>query len=132
MTEKRMWCSVLGFFERIKAWFTRKLIISSQSSPTHGSIDSSLSENDTLSEGQLLVQEYTHLESERLRLRQEITIVDARHSSGEITAANRDQAYRMRLARAGRISMRQIEIRSRLLKMGHPIPDEWSTRQILR
>jgi hypothetical protein len=115
----------MGLLDRIKAWFRRKPK-ATMVSPT------SQIQSKPLSEGDLLVKEHEKLESERTRLRQEIHVVDSRYSNGEIEASDRDRAYRMRLARAGRISMRQLEIRSHLVKMGHPIPDEWGAISILR
>ena len=124
---------MLGLLSRIKSWFRRKSSGESSSTSTVTKIHSAhSSENQSLSEGNLLVQEHEQLETERSRLRKEITVVDSRYSSGEIEAGDRDRAYRLRLARAGQISMRQLEIRSQLVKMGHPIPDEWGAIQIMR
>ncbi|MFX1300464.1 MAG: hypothetical protein ACFFDE_05940 [Promethearchaeota archaeon] len=78
------------------------------------------------------MQEHVQLEGERTRLRQEIVVVDSKYAAGEIGAADRDRAYRMRLARAGRIRVRQMEIRSRLTEMGHEVPQDWGTVRIVR
>ena len=63
----------------------------------------------------------TDIEAERGRLKKEIEVVDSQYSDGSIPAAERDRAYRTRLARAGSISIRQMEIRNKLLSMGHPL-----------
>lgn len=131
---------MLGIFDRIKSWFTRraKPFASSPetSSPTVPTGVVSEPEADAVTapvtEGDVLVQEHTQLEAERTRLRQEITVVDSQYSSGEISAANRDRAYRVRLARAGSIRVRQMEIRSRLAEMEHPVPQEWGAVRIFR
>ena len=124
---------MLGLLDRIKAFFKRNKPSPKPSSSTAPVVSPPLNEPPSQqSEGDLLVQEHEQLEVERSRLRYEITMVDAKYSSGEMEAGERDQAYRMRLARAGRISMRQLEIRSKLVKLGHPIPDEWGAINIVR
>lgn len=129
----------MGLFDRIKTWFRRKSpksptspasLSSTTSHPNQVSSSSEISQ--PISEGDFLIREHEQLETERTRLRQEITVVDSQYSSGEIEAGDRDRAYRMRLARAGQISMRQLEIRSKLVEIGHPIPDEWGAIQVLR
>lgn len=132
---------MLGIFDRIKSWFTRRSKPSSSSPETSSSPPLltkvvSESEADTVAgpvtEADVLVQEHTQLEAERTRLRQEITVVDSQYSSGEIEAGDRDRAYRIRLARAGSIRVRQMEIRSRLAEMGHQVPQEWGQIRIFR
>lgn len=85
-----------------------------------------------VTEADVLMQEHVQLEGERTRLRQEITVVDSQYAAGEIGAADRDRAYRTRLARAGSIRVRQMEIRSRLAEMGQEVPQEWGTIRIMR
>jgi hypothetical protein len=122
----------LGFIDRIKAWFKRIPRATTNSSSSSSTSSSPLTKTVPMSEGELLIQEHDSLESERTRLRQEITMVESQYSNGDIGAVDRDRAYRMRLARAGRISMRQLEIRSQLVRIGHPIPDEWGAISIRR
>lgn len=132
---------MLGIFDRIKSWFTRRSNPSSSSpktSPSPPLLAEAVSEPEadtvagSVTEADVLVQEHTQLEAERTRLRQEITVVDSQYSSGEIEAAERDRAYRTRLARAGSIRVRQMEIRSRLAEMGHQVPQEWGQIRIMR
>lgn len=136
---------MLGFFDRIKSWFTRKAKPSSpspQTSPSppgfvravsaHGVDSVSAPVVTPVTEVDVLMQEHVQLEDERTRLSQEIAVVDSRYLAGEIEAADRDRAYRMRLARAGSIRVRQMEIRSRLAEMGYEVPYEWGTVRILR
>jgi hypothetical protein len=132
---------MLGIFDRIKSWFTRRSKPSSSSpetSPSPPLLTVFVSEYETdmvagpVTEADVLVKELTQLEAERTRLRQEITVVDSQYSSGEIEAGDRDRAYRVRLARAGSIRVRQMEIRSRLAEMGHPVPQEWGQIRIMR
>jgi len=122
----------MGLFEKIKAWFRPKSQVSTPSSPSLRLSAPPLQREVSSSEGEMLVREHEQLETERTRLRQEITVVDRQYANGEMGAGDRDRAYRMRLARAGRISMRQLEIRSTLVKIGHPIPVEWGAIQIRR
>lgn len=136
---------MLGLFDRIKCWFTRKAISSSPSptispsppvsggavlvSPVGSVVEPGVV---PVMEVDVLMQEHVQLEGERTRLRQEIVVVDSKYAAGEIGAADRDRAYRMRLARAGRIRVRQMEIRSRLTEMGHEVPQDWGTVRIVR
>jgi hypothetical protein len=122
----------MGLLDRIKSWFSRKPKASTPSSPSHESSAPPPVPVGPLSEGDLLVQEHEQLDTERTRLRREIVVVDNQYSQGEIEAGDRDRAYRTRLARAGRISMRQLEIRTKLVEMGHPIPDDWGAISIAR
>ncbi len=121
----------MGLIDRIKSWFRRKPKTSTISSPYPESSVPPVP-SGPLSEGDLLVQEHDQLDTERTRLRQEIVVVDKQYSQGEIEAGARDRAYRTKLARAGRISMRQLEIRTQLVEMGHPIPDGWGAISIMR
>ena len=123
---------MMGIIERIKSWFRRKQRTSTPTSPSPGSSSPPLVPSGPLSEGDLLVQEHEQLGTERTRLRQEIVVVDTQYSKGELEAGDRDRAYRTRLARAGQISMRQLEIRTQLVEMGHPIPDSWGAISIAR
>ena len=136
---------MLGIFDRIKSWFTRRAKPSSPSPETSPSPPVSVgvvseSKVDAVSalvtapvtEADVLMQEHVQLEDERTRLRQEITVVDSQYSSGEIGAADRDRAYRIRLARAGSIRVRQMEIRSRLTEIGQEVPQDWGTIRIIR
>ena len=136
---------MLGIFDRIKSWFTRRAKPSSPSPETSPSPPVSVgvvseSKVDAVSapvtapvtEADGLMQEHVQLEDERTRLRQEITVVDSQYSSGEIGAADRDRAYRIRLARAGSIRVRQMEIRSRLTEIGQEVPQDWGTIRIIR
>ena len=122
----------MGLFNRIKSWFSRKPKASTPSSPSLGSSTPPPVPEGPLSEGDLLVQEHEQLDTERSRLRHEIVVVDKQYTQGEIEAVDRDRAYRTRLARAGQISMRQLEIRTKLVDMGHPIPDDWGAISITR
>ncbi len=117
----------MGLFERIKAWFTRKVFPAAQVPDPSPHM-----ENEPTTEGDSFVQEHEQLGVECTQLRQEIEVVDSHYSSVEIRATDRNRAYRMRLARARQISMRQLEIRSRLVKMGHPIPEDWGAIHFLR
>ncbi|MFX0077947.1 MAG: hypothetical protein ACFE8O_01795 [Candidatus Hermodarchaeota archaeon] len=85
-----------------------------------------------MTEVDVLMREHVQLEDERMRLRQEISVVDSKYAAGEIGAADRDRAYRTRLACAGRIRVRQMEIRSRLAEMGQEVPQEWGTVRVMR
>ncbi len=136
---------MLGFFDRIKSWFTRKAKPSSPSPQTSPSSPVSVRAEsgpgvDSVSalvvapvmEVDVLMQEHVQLEDERTRLSQEIAVVDSQYAAGEIAAADRDRAYRMRLARAGSIRVRQMEIRGRLAEMGYEVPHEWGTVRIMR
>ncbi|MDO8124526.1 MAG: hypothetical protein Q6364_09130 [Candidatus Hermodarchaeota archaeon] len=136
---------MLGIFDRIKSWFTRKTKPSSPSpttAPSPPAFDRPMSTPDVnsesvpvgalVTEADVLMQEHVQLEGERTRLRQEITVVDSQYAAGEIGAADRDRAYRTRLARAGSIRVRQMEIRSRLAEMGQEVPQEWGTIRIMR
>lgn len=122
----------MGLLDRIRSWFSRKPKTSTSSSPSLESSTPPPDQAGPLSEGDLLVQEHEQLDTERTRLRQEIVVVDKQYSHGEIEAGDRDRAYRTRLARAGQISMRQLEIRTKLVEMGHPIPDDWGAISITR
>lgn len=136
---------MLGFFDRIKSWFTRKAKPSAPSPNTSPSPPVSVQAISTadvesvsasvaapVTEADVLMREHVQLEDERTRLRQEISVVDSQYASGEIGAADRDRAYRTRLARAGSIRVRQMEIRSRLAEMGQDVPQEWGTIRIIR
>ncbi len=128
---------MLGIFDRIKSWFTRRTKPSSPSPPVSVRAESepdvdSVSVSVPVTETDVLMQEHVQLEDERMRLRQEITVVDSQYAAGEIGAADRDRAYRTRLARAGSIRVRQMEIRSRLAEMGQEVPQEWGTIRIMR
>ena len=136
---------MLGLFDRIKSWFKRKANPSSPSPTTSPSPPVSVQAESgsdggsvpapvvaPVTEADVLMQEHVQLEDERTRLRQEITVVDSQYASGEIGAADRDRAYRTRLARAGSIRVRQMEIRSRLAEMGHEVPQDWGTIRIMR
>lgn len=136
---------MLGIFDRIKSWFIRKAKPYSPSpitspSPPVSSGGVSVPSVDLVStlvtapvtEVDVLMREHVQLEDERMRLRQEISVVDSKYAAGEIGAADRDRAYRTRLACAGRIRVRQMEIRSRLAEMGQEVPQEWGTVRVMR
>lgn len=106
----------MWLIDKIKAWFRRE----KEPEGTQKALTPEPTSTPP-TEVEVLVQEHDHLEAERGRLKKEIQVIDARYSDGAIEAAERDRAYRTRLARAGSISIRQIEIRSQLLQMGHPI-----------
>ncbi len=110
----------MGIFDRIKAWFRRKKV---HKATTNEEVKPETPTRPP-TEIEVLVQEHDHLEAERSRLKKEIELVDAQYSEGTLAAAERDRAYRTRLARAGSISIRQMEIRNQLQKMGHPISHE--------
>ncbi len=115
----------MGLFQRIKAWLKREgsSKVIRRVSEDHIQTQSPRTEID------LLIHEHERLETERLQLRQEIEFVESQYARGEIAAADRDRAYRMRLARAGRISLRQMEIRRQLLQNGYPLPKTWGSIQ---
>ena len=136
---------MLGIFDRIKRWFTRKAKPSSPSPTTSPSPPVSVGAVSApsvdsvpapvaapVTEADVLMQEHVQLEDERTRLRQEITVVDSQYAAGEIGAVDRDRAYRTRLARAGSIRVRQMEIRGRLAEMGQEVPQDWGTIRIIR
>ncbi|MFX1475793.1 MAG: hypothetical protein ACFFCO_10015 [Promethearchaeota archaeon] len=72
-----------------------------------------------------LLKEYQKLELERFRLRSELDIIEKRLALGAITEKERNGAYRTRLSRAGKISIRQGTIRTKLRKMGCSIHRYW-------
>ncbi len=72
-----------------------------------------------------LLKEYQKLELERFRLRSELDIIEKRLALGAITEKQRNGAYRTRLSRAGKISLRQVTIRTRLRKLGCSIHRHW-------
>jgi hypothetical protein len=72
-----------------------------------------------------LLKEYQRLELERFRLRSELDIIEKRLALGAITQKQRNSAYRTRLSRAGKISLRQVTIRTRLRKLGCSIHRHW-------
>lgn len=115
----------MGLFQRIKAWFKRG---GSPKTPKRVS-DNRVQTPSPRTEIDLLIDEHERLEGERLQLRKEIEFVESQYAAGEIAAADRDRAYRMRLARAGRISLRQMEIRRQLLQNGYPLPKTWGSIQ---
>jgi hypothetical protein len=112
----------LGLWQRIKEWLKRgpKTNTAEQQ---HGPPDRSINPPEV----EILLQEHDQLGAERTRLRGEIDLVDAQYTQGKLEAGERDRAYRARLARAGQISLRQIEIRNQLAEMGHPIPKDVRT-----
>jgi hypothetical protein len=116
----------MGIIARIKSWF-RNRFTSNQTQPqttpirvesTHRSVH----RDDEVSS---LVWEHEHLDSERSSLKEEMTTVDSRFAGGEISVGDRDRAYRLCLARAGRISLRQMEIRQQLVQKGYEVPSDW-------
>ncbi|MFW9935466.1 MAG: hypothetical protein ACFFDU_08220 [Candidatus Thorarchaeota archaeon] len=116
----------MGLWQRIKEWIRRepKPITTNHSHTQH--------ERPTYPEEvEILLQEHDQLGAERTRLRGEIKLVDTQYAQGKIEAGERDRAYRARLARAGQIGLRQIEIRNQLAKMGYPIPKEQRTSNIV-
>lgn len=76
-----------------------------------------------------LLKEYQKLELERFRLRSELDIIEKRLSLGAISEKQRNGAYRTRLSRAGKISLRQVTIRTRLRKLGCSIHRHWRIAQ---
>jgi hypothetical protein len=112
----------MGLWQRIKEWF-RRGPKTNTAEPNHTQPDRSTYP----SEVEILLQEHEQLGAERTRLRGEIELIDAQYTQGKIQAGERDRAYRVRLARAGQIGLRQIEIRTQLAKMGHPIPQDPKT-----
>jgi len=108
---------MVGLFQRLKAWFSR--LISGEPEVKPVEIPEAAK-----TEVEVLMEEHQQLEAERKRLRDEIALLDERYRNGEITPAQRDREYRVRLARAGAIGLRQREIRARLAALGHPIPRE--------
>ena len=72
-----------------------------------------------------LLKEYQRLELERFRLRSELDIIEKRLALGAISEKQRNSAYRTRLSRAGKISLRQVTIRTRLRKLGCSIHRHW-------
>lgn len=129
----------LGLWQKIKAWFKRdnKSNNSTQEftqehSQEYTQEPSKVPVASGSPEIDILVEEHEHLEAERTRLRREIELVDTQYSQGEIAAGDRDRAYRLRLARAGSISIRQMEIRNQLLQKGYPVPAEWGSVHLIR
>ena len=107
----------MGFWQRIKELFKRgQKAHPERQSHTHPEKPSYPAEVE------ILLQEHDQLGAERTRLRGEIELIDTQYTQGKIEAGERDRAYRVRLARAGQIGLRQNEIRTQLAKMGHPIP----------
>lgn len=116
----------MGILQRLKSLFRRKSKAEPASTPV--SIEGPplpTGEDQESMEIRTLIEEHKLLEEERIRLRKEIEVIEMRFSGKIITAADRDTAYRMRLSRAGQISLRQVEIRNRLIELEYPIPHEW-------
>ncbi len=114
----------MGIFQRIKEWFLRRG--QKRSGPTATQIlKQARKSSEAPVEIETLIEEHDQLTAERQRLRKEIEVIDVQYSGGEIRPADRDREYRTRLARAGNISMRQIQIRDRLNQLGYPVPADW-------
>ncbi|MFX1561703.1 MAG: hypothetical protein ACFFDP_00145 [Promethearchaeota archaeon] len=121
----------MGLLQRIKSLFRRKKKVEpSSSSVTIGTPPIPEGTDKESTEIRSLIEEHKLLEEERIRLRKEIDVIEMRFNSGIIAAADRDTAYRLRLSRAGQISLRQVEIRNRLIELEYPVPPEW--RRALR
>jgi predicted nucleic acid-binding Zn-ribbon protein len=105
----------MGIVQRIKAWFRRVTTGETQvqavtlDKPARGEVDD-------------LLEEFEKLNAERDTLRQELTDIDGKFNMGQLKAVEHDKEYRTRLARAGQIRLRQMEIRSRLAELGRPLP----------
>ena len=116
----------MGFFQRIQNWFKRR---SAHFPLTPNAVAASSSflhlPKRPDDEVGVLVWEHEQLDYERSTLKSEMTQVDSRYAGGEIAAGDRDRAYRLCLARAGRITLRQMEIRRQLVQLGYEVPSEW-------
>lgn len=115
----------MGFLDKIKTWFRRRKKLNV---PVEDMQSETVIKPPT--EMEVLIQEHEHLEAERNRLKKEIEVVDSQYSDGSIAAADRDRAYRTRLARAGSIRIRQMQIRNKLLSMGHPLSQRTTSATI--
>ena len=120
----------MGFLQKLKVWFQRLFKRDVQETRFEPVEDSSVKVAVPPSEAQVLIEEHQQLAAERTRLKKEIKLVDTQYDGGEIEAAERDRAYRTRLARAGSISIRQKIIRSRLNELGHPLSQEQQSSQV--
>ena len=116
----------MGLFSRIKNWFKRnpnspKVKKHTPSTPSEAPRRIARPTDAVGS----LVWEHKQLDSERSSLKDEMASVDSRFAHGELEAYDRDRAYRLCLARAGRISLRQMEIRQQLVQLGYDVPSDW-------
>jgi hypothetical protein len=106
----------MGIGKRIKAWFHRMTTGETQvqavalGKPARGETDE-------------LMDEFKKLNAERDTIRQELTDIDDKFNMGQLKPTEHDKEYRTRLARAGQIRLRQMEIRSRLAELGRPLPE---------
>jgi hypothetical protein len=62
--------------------------------------------------------EYDNLKAERAKLREEITGLDSKAASGDISKKQRDKEFRLKLARAGEISRRIAEVIGEMARLG--------------
>jgi cell division protein FtsB len=62
--------------------------------------------------------EYDSLKAERAKLREEITGLDSKVASRDISKKQRDKEFRLKLARAGEISRRLAEVIGEMAKLG--------------
>jgi hypothetical protein len=105
----------MGIGKRIKAWFRRVTTGETQ-------VQAVALDKPARGEADELLEEFEKLNAERNTLRQELTDIDDKFKMGQLQPAAHDKEYRTRLARAGQIRMRQMEIRSRLAELGRPLP----------
>jgi hypothetical protein len=76
------------------------------------------SEDKKLAQWNKFRLEYDNLKTERAKLREEITGLDSKVTSGEISKKRSDKEFRLRLVRAGDISRRIAEVIGEMAKLG--------------
>jgi predicted nucleic acid-binding Zn-ribbon protein len=106
----------MGIGKRIRAWFHRVSTGETQ-------VQAVTLDKPARSEADELLEEFKKLNAERNTLRQELTDIDDKFTMGQLQPTEHDKEYRTRLARAGQIRLRQMEIRSRLAELGSPLPE---------
>ncbi len=97
----------MGYLDRIRNWFRQFF----NSEPKTKGLTP---EKTVPSEVAQLKNNHHALNEELEEIRKKLAEIDERLNTGEMEGAEHDREYRQYLARAGRIQLRQMEIRARL------------------
>ncbi len=106
----------MGYLDKIRGWFRQFFRYDSK-------VKDLSSEKSGLEEIDQLKKHYQELNQELEEIRLQLSKIDEQLNIGQIERAEHDREYRQNLARAGRIQIRQMEIRARLEDLESPIAE---------